>query len=245
MAAKPPSMNRSEAARCGGTGHPRQGLFATTVDDVCPRGRLTKGSFFHHFESKQELALEAAAHFSSRADELFAPRPYQALPDPVDRLLGYVDFRQAILAQVARVHLPARPHVQGGLRHASADSRRCDAAITITPRHWKPTSRKRWSNAASMPVGPPQASRSTCKPSSRARSFLPRPSTERGRERLLDHLRRICSCCSIARAAKNVLMPRAQPIEPEARSPHSAAHSASKTRVNALMPPCGTSSTEE
>src|SRR4051812_41854849 len=74
-----------------------KGYSATTVDDVCRAAGLTKGSFFHHFESKQELALEAAAHFSSKAEDLFAYAPYRALPNPVERLLGYVDFRKAIL----------------------------------------------------------------------------------------------------------------------------------------------------
>jgi TetR/AcrR family transcriptional repressor of nem operon len=74
-----------------------KGYSATTIDDVCHAAGLTKGSFFHHFESKQDLALEAATHFSSMADALFATAPYRALPNPVDRLLGYVDFRKAIL----------------------------------------------------------------------------------------------------------------------------------------------------
>ena len=74
-----------------------KGYSATTVDDVCHTAGLTKGSFFHHFESKQDLALAAAALFSSQAEGLFATAPYRALPDPVDRLLGYVDFRKAIL----------------------------------------------------------------------------------------------------------------------------------------------------
>jgi TetR/AcrR family transcriptional repressor of nem operon len=75
-----------------------KGYSATTVDDVCHTAGLTKGSFFHHFESKQDLALAAAAHFSSQAEGLFATAPYRALSDPVDRLLGYVEFRKAILA---------------------------------------------------------------------------------------------------------------------------------------------------
>jgi TetR/AcrR family transcriptional repressor of nem operon len=74
-----------------------KGYSATTVDDVCETAGLTKRSFFHHFKSKQDLALEATAHFSSRADKLFATAPFRALPDPVDRLLGYVDFRKAML----------------------------------------------------------------------------------------------------------------------------------------------------
>jgi TetR/AcrR family transcriptional repressor of nem operon len=74
-----------------------KGYSATTVDDVCRTAGLTKGSFFHHFASKEDLALAAARHFSSMADGLFASAPYRALPDPVDRLLGYVDFRKRIL----------------------------------------------------------------------------------------------------------------------------------------------------
>jgi TetR/AcrR family transcriptional repressor of nem operon len=74
-----------------------KGYSATTIDDVCRTAGLTKGSFFHHFKSKQDLALAAAMHFSSKADGLFATAAYRALPDPVDRLLGYVDFRKAIL----------------------------------------------------------------------------------------------------------------------------------------------------
>lgn len=74
-----------------------KGYTATRVEDVCEAARLTKGSFFHHFESKEELALEAADHFEAMADRLFAGAPYQSEADPVDRILGYVDFRRALL----------------------------------------------------------------------------------------------------------------------------------------------------
>lgn len=74
-----------------------QGYAATTVDDICRAAGLTKGSFFHHFASKEELGIAAADHFASMAAGLFATAPYCDLPDPVDRLLGYVDFRVAIL----------------------------------------------------------------------------------------------------------------------------------------------------
>ncbi|MFI4997466.1 MAG: TetR/AcrR family transcriptional regulator [Hyphomicrobiales bacterium] len=74
-----------------------KGYSASTVEDVCNAAGLTKGSFFHHFKSKEELALAAASHFAALADALFAQAPYRALPDPLDRLLGYVDFRKAIL----------------------------------------------------------------------------------------------------------------------------------------------------
>jgi len=74
-----------------------KGYSAMTIDDVCLAAGLTKGSFFHHFKSKEELALAAAGHFAAMADSLFAQAPYRALHDPLDRLLGYVDLRMAIL----------------------------------------------------------------------------------------------------------------------------------------------------
>jgi len=74
-----------------------KGYSAATVDEICQAAGVTKGAFFHHFHSKEDLALAAAAEFSSMADRTFSAAPYRALPDPVDRLLGYVDFRKAIL----------------------------------------------------------------------------------------------------------------------------------------------------
>jgi TetR/AcrR family transcriptional regulator, transcriptional repressor for nem operon len=74
-----------------------KGYTATRVEDICEAAGVTKGSFFHHFKSKEELALAAAEYFSSMADRLFAAAPYRNLADPLDRLLGYVDFRKAIL----------------------------------------------------------------------------------------------------------------------------------------------------
>jgi len=75
-----------------------QGYAATTVDDICRAAGLTKGAFFHHFKSKEDLAVAAAAHFSAMAERLFGAAPYRQLADPLERLLGYVDFRSAILA---------------------------------------------------------------------------------------------------------------------------------------------------
>jgi TetR/AcrR family transcriptional repressor of nem operon len=74
-----------------------KGYSATTIDDVCATAGLTKGSFFHHFKSKDELALAATAHFAAMADGLFAAAPYRTLSDPRERVIGYVKFRKSIL----------------------------------------------------------------------------------------------------------------------------------------------------
>jgi len=74
-----------------------KGYSAARIEDICETAGLTKGSFFHHFKSKEELALAAADHFAAMADRLFASASYQHAADPLDRLLGYVDFRGGIL----------------------------------------------------------------------------------------------------------------------------------------------------
>jgi TetR/AcrR family transcriptional repressor of nem operon len=74
-----------------------KGYAATTVDDICHRAGVTKGSFFHHFKSKDDLALAAVAHWEAGTASLFAAAGYHQDEDPLDRLLGYVDFRAAIL----------------------------------------------------------------------------------------------------------------------------------------------------
>jgi TetR/AcrR family transcriptional regulator, transcriptional repressor for nem operon len=74
-----------------------KGYSAARVEDICDEANLTKGAFFHHFASKEACAIAAAAHFAANADALFDAAPYSRLPDARARVLGYVDFRKAIL----------------------------------------------------------------------------------------------------------------------------------------------------
>jgi TetR/AcrR family transcriptional repressor of nem operon len=74
-----------------------KGYTATRVEDVCEEAGLTKGSFFHHFKSKEELALATAQYWNLKTGQLFREAEYHAANDPVDRLLAYVDFRKALL----------------------------------------------------------------------------------------------------------------------------------------------------
>jgi len=75
-----------------------QGLHATTVDDLCEAAGVTKGAFFHHFASKEELAVAAADHWSETTGALFAAAPYHDHDDPADRVFAYLDFRASLIA---------------------------------------------------------------------------------------------------------------------------------------------------
>jgi TetR/AcrR family transcriptional repressor of nem operon len=74
-----------------------KGYSATRIEDVCEAAGLTKGSFFHHFDSKEALALAAADYWIEGSEALFSSAPYRDRADPLDRLLAYVDFRKALL----------------------------------------------------------------------------------------------------------------------------------------------------
>jgi TetR/AcrR family transcriptional repressor of nem operon len=74
-----------------------RGYTATRIEDVCAEAGLTKGSFFHHFKSKEDLALSAVAHWEDCTRGFFAGAPYHRPADPLNRLLAYVDFRKSML----------------------------------------------------------------------------------------------------------------------------------------------------
>jgi TetR/AcrR family transcriptional repressor of nem operon len=74
-----------------------KGYSATTVDELCAAAGVTKGAFFHHFKSKDALGVAAAEHWSETTAALFAEAPYHDPADPLDRVLGYVAFRKALL----------------------------------------------------------------------------------------------------------------------------------------------------
>src|SRR5690625_2512356 len=75
-----------------------RGFAATSIDELCTAAGVTKGAFFHHFRNKEALGIAAAAHWAETTSDLFAEAPYHSHDDPLDRLIGYIEFRKEIIA---------------------------------------------------------------------------------------------------------------------------------------------------
>ncbi|MEZ4458178.1 MAG: TetR/AcrR family transcriptional regulator [bacterium] len=75
-----------------------KGYAATTVDDLCAAAGVTKGAFFHHFKSKEDLGVAAAQYWGEHTGGLFAGAEYHRPADPLDRILAYLDFRESLLS---------------------------------------------------------------------------------------------------------------------------------------------------
>jgi TetR/AcrR family transcriptional regulator, transcriptional repressor for nem operon len=69
-----------------------KGYADTSVDEICAAAGLTKGSFFHYFECKEHLGTVVAEQFGSARQQLLLAAPFRQKKDPLDRVLGLLDF---------------------------------------------------------------------------------------------------------------------------------------------------------
>lgn len=108
----------------------RNGFAATSVEELCTEAGVTKGAFFHHFPSKEALGVAAAQYWSQTTGAFFASAPYHHHADPVDRVLGYIDFRIALIAgPPEEFSCVAGTMLQESFRSSNAIRLACEASI--------------------------------------------------------------------------------------------------------------------
>ena len=125
-----------------------RGYAATTVDAICEKARLTKGSFYHFFDSKEELGLAVLDWSLQRSGQILSDGPHRQVADPVERALAFIDHIADSLAGVVEWRVPAgslrartcggeRTHAEGGLRScfrpSPTTSRECSSLWLPTP----------------------------------------------------------------------------------------------------------------
>jgi TetR/AcrR family transcriptional regulator, transcriptional repressor for nem operon len=108
-----------------------KGYAATTIDELCAKAGVAKGSFFHHFKNKEALAIAAADYWSEMTGAFFEAAPYHQHADPLDRFLGYIDFRKAILTgKIPEFPCLVGTMVQEAYETYPAIRKACDASIS-------------------------------------------------------------------------------------------------------------------
>lgn len=110
----------------------QKGYAACTVDDLCRAAGVTKGAFFHHFPTKDALAVAGAEAWTEHARaRIFTDAPWQRHEDPLDRLIAHIDFRLSMIdGPVEGFSCFVGTMVQEAYASSPAIRAACDASIT-------------------------------------------------------------------------------------------------------------------
>jgi TetR/AcrR family transcriptional regulator, transcriptional repressor for nem operon len=67
-----------------------RGYGATTVDAICEKAELTKGSIYYFFDSKEDLGLAVLDWSLRRGAQMLASGPYVRILDPVEKAFAFL-----------------------------------------------------------------------------------------------------------------------------------------------------------
>ena len=73
-----------------------QGYPVTSVDDIIEAAGVSKGSFYHHFQSKEELALTAMHEFLADGAALMMDGAFRAIADPRKRAIAFLKHVESV-----------------------------------------------------------------------------------------------------------------------------------------------------
>jgi len=75
----------------------QRAFVATTVEEICDHAGVTKGAFFHHFDSKEALAESCLQEWDLHAAAMEAGAPFHAVVDPLEKLFVSMDYYIQVL----------------------------------------------------------------------------------------------------------------------------------------------------
>ena len=79
-----------------------RGYRAVSVDEIITHAGVSKGSFYHSFKSKEELAMEALEEYERRGNAIIAKGAYARIEDPVEKAMAFVRYLEDISTELWR-----------------------------------------------------------------------------------------------------------------------------------------------
>ena len=67
-----------------------KGFPATTVDEVCAKAEVSKGSFYHHFATKDDIGYAALDSYFDELISALTTGPADGIDDPVEKLRAFL-----------------------------------------------------------------------------------------------------------------------------------------------------------
>jgi len=77
-----------------------RGYNATSVDEICKKSGVSKGSFFHYFKSKEMLGIEVLKWYYAFATNLIMSGNFINETDPLKRLFAFMEHTEKISKQL-------------------------------------------------------------------------------------------------------------------------------------------------
>jgi AcrR family transcriptional regulator len=77
-----------------------QGYPVTSVDDIIAAAGVSKGSFYHYFDSKEELALTAMHEFLADGAALMMDGPFRDIADPKKRAIAFLKHVESLATRL-------------------------------------------------------------------------------------------------------------------------------------------------
>ncbi len=79
-----------------------KGYAATTVEEICAAAGVSKGSFYHAFDSKEALGLAILDDWFQRQMDAYGKGPHREIRDPRARALAFIDHVERTAAGMWR-----------------------------------------------------------------------------------------------------------------------------------------------